>query len=229
MKGFARLLAVCSALLLFVPAANADWSDNFDSYALNSGLDGQGGWAGWEANPAYDAYVTDIQAYSAPHSAGITPTSDIVQEFDGLITGEWQMNAWHYIPTGSTGMQYYIMLNRYAPDSIAGANWSIQLEFDTDAGTVTDYYSSASTTMLYDQWVEIQIDILLDQNMCDTYYNGTYLGSWTWHDGTGANAIAAIDLFSDGGSTIYWDDLNLVQTAITLQHTTWGNIKTLMQ
>jgi hypothetical protein len=215
--------AACAALLILAPAALADWSENFDSYALGSGLDGQGNWECWEAGTGTDGYVTDDQNYSSPHSAAIISTTDIVQPF-AESGGTWTMEAWCYVPTGSTGDQYFIMLNQYYPDT---NNWSVQLQFASDEGNVIDYYSSSTTPIINDQWVKVELDIYLDLNSYDIYYNDTFLASNTWQSG-GSDAIAALDLFSDGGSTIYWDDLDLEQGG-ALQHTTWGNIKTIMQ
>lgn len=219
-------MTVCAALLLIVPAASADWSDNFDSYALGSGLHGQGGWEGWEGDPAWDAFVTDIQAYTAPHSLACIPTTDIVQEF-AETSGEWTMTGYMYIPTGSTGEQYFIMLNTY-DGSTSTFDWSIEVQFDSDAGTVTDNMASAITTIIYDAWVQIRVEINLDVNVYDLYYNEVFLSSFAWQS-TGVNEIAALDIFSNGGSTIYWDDFTLVVNPGALEQTTWGHIKTLMQ
>ncbi|MCD4702009.1 MAG: hypothetical protein K8S24_09165 [Candidatus Aegiribacteria sp.] len=222
MNNFHRFVTVCSALLIIASVASANWSDNFDSYAAGSGLHGQGGWAGWENDPQWDAYVVDSLSLSASNSAAIIPTSDIVQEFTE-ITGEWEMTAWCYIPTGSTGNQYFIMLNRY-PTS---PSWSVQITFDSDAGTLATQGGS-SAAIINDQWVEVKIEIFLDTNTKHLYYNDSFLESAAWQSG-GVNEIAALDLFSDGGSTIFWDDCELVQTAVTLEHTTWGHIKTVLQ
>ncbi|MEN8209594.1 MAG: hypothetical protein ABFR50_10135, partial [Candidatus Fermentibacteria bacterium] len=206
MNKITRLMTVCAALLLIVPAASADWEDNFDAYALNSGLNGQGGWAGWEGSAACDAFVTDTHAYSTPHSLASVPTTDIVQTFNET-TGDWIMTAYMYIPTGSTGKQYFIMLNTYWPNT---NDWSIQVELDADAATVTDTMASVLATMIYDAWVQIRVEIHLDVNVYDLYYNDVFLSSFAWQS-TGVNEIAALDIFSDGGSTIYWDDCTLVE------------------
>lgn len=223
MNKMTRLMTVCAALLLIVPAASADWSDNFDSYALGSGLIGQGGWAGWEASAAADAFVSNTQALSAPHSLESIPTTDIVQEFTET-SGDWIMTGYCYIPSGSTGKQYFIMLNMYG---VGIHNWSVQLEYDSDGGIVTDYYSSTVTSLINDTWVQVRAEIHLDINVYDLYYNDIFLASNAWQDGSGVNEIAALDIFSDGGSAIYWDDLTLVED-LALEHTTWGNIKTLL-
>lgn len=224
MNKMTRLMTVCAALLLIVPAASADWSDNFDSYALNSGLIGQGGWEGWEGSAAYDAFVTDIQAYSAPHSLASIPTTDIVQEFTET-SGDWIMTAYCYIPTGSTGKQYFIMLNTY-DGGTSTFDWSVQLEYDADGAIVTDYYSSSIAGMIFDSWVQVRVEIHLDINAYDIYYNEVFLASNAWQS-TGVNEIAALDIFSDGGSTIYWDDC-VLESGGALQHTTWGHIKTIL-
>ena len=222
MNKITRLMTVCAALLLIVPAASADWSDNFDAYTLGSGLIGQGGWDGWEGSAAADAFVTDVQAYTAPHSLASIPTTDIVQGFNET-SGDWIMTAYCYIPTGSTGKQYFIMLNSYWPNT---NDWSVQLEYDADGAIVTDYYSSAIASMIFDTWVQVRVEIHLDINAYDLYYNEVFLASNAWQS-TGVNEIAALDIFSDGGSTIYWDDCVLIEEQ-SLQHTTWGHSKTLL-
>jgi hypothetical protein len=175
---------------------------------------------GWEGDSAFTAYVTDVQSRSTPHSVDITPTSDIVQTFNES-SGEWQMSAWMYIPSASTGEQYFIMLNTYWPDP---NNWSVQVLFDSDAGVVEEYYTGTTTTLIQDQWVEISLDINLDTGLYDIYYNGAFLVTWVWHDGSGQNVIAALDLFSNGGSSIYWDDCDLSNVG-ALEQSTWGSIK----
>ncbi len=222
MRRFNSILVTISALLLIVPAVNADWSDNFDSYINGSSLHGQGGWLGWEGDSTFTAYVTDAQALSAPHSVEIIPTSDIVHTFNESA-GEWVMTASCYIPSASTGDQYFIMLNTYWPDP---NNWSVQILFDSDAGTVTETFSGTSTAMITDQWVELRLEIDLGTSLYDVYYNGVYLITWVWNDGSGQDVISALDLFSDGGSTIYWDDCSLVSVG-ALEQSTWGSIKTI--
>lgn len=224
MKYLYHILAVLMTLVLFVPAASANWEDDFDSYVLGSGLHGQGGWAGWDNKPVWDAYVTDIYAYSTPHSVEILPTSDIVQEFSETY-GLWIMTAWHYIPSGSTGKQYFILLNTYTPGG--PYFWSLQLLFDSDVGMVIVVEGVGATPIINDQWIEVQVWINLDVDTQRIYYNGDLLDEIGW-SGVGVVEIAALDLFSDGGSTIYWDDCSLYILG-ALQQTTWGHIKTTLQ
>ncbi|MCK4303645.1 MAG: hypothetical protein KAY24_05345 [Candidatus Eisenbacteria sp.] len=215
------LFAVFVALLLLVPAAGADWADDFDSYVLGSGLHGQGGWEGWEGDPTWDAYVTDVFSQSAPHSVDITPTSDIVQQFSET-SGQWAMTASNYIPSGSTGDQYFILLNTYG----AGIhNWSLDMLFDSSAGMVSTVEGPGTTPIINDQWVEVRVEINLDADTQDIYYNGILLDSLPWAGEGGVTEIAALDLYSNGGSSIYWDDCSLSAAPTPVESTTWGQIK----
>ena len=87
-------MSVIAVMFLLASVAVADWSDNFDSYAAGSGLNGQGNWFCWGNNPDFDAYVSTTQAKSAPNSVDITPTSDMVQQFD-IMSGEWIISGWN--------------------------------------------------------------------------------------------------------------------------------------
>jgi hypothetical protein len=220
MKKFFGMLAVCGFALALAPVAGADWSDNFDSYSVG-GLNGLGGWECWDANPAYNAYIVTSPNRSAPNSLQITPTTDITQQFSET-SGSWVITAWQYIPTGSTGNQYFILLNTYTTGG--PYDWSLQIEFNatTTQFTITDPGTYVGT-ILYNQWVEIKDEINLTTGMQSIYYNGTLCETIPWQL-TGVNELNAMDLFSDGGSNIYYDDISLV--AVTaLDQQTWAEIK----
>ena len=220
MKNLLHLFVAVATIMLFVPAVSA-WDDNFDSYVLGSGLHGQGNWEGWDNDPAFDAFVSDVQFSSSPHSVAIDPTSDIVQPFSEY-TGEWIMTSWHYIPTGSTGDQYWILCNTYP--TVYNEDWSLQLKFESASGNMIIMEGSMVVPIVYDQWIEVKVEINLGTDTQNIYYNGVFLESINWSSG-GAIAIGCLDLFSDGGSTIYWDDCS-PEPAGALEQTTWGQIKT---
>ncbi len=221
MKKFSGLTAAALAVFAFACPAGADWSDNFDSYSTG-GLMGQGGWETWESNPAANAYVVTTPHRSAPNSVQITPTTDLVHQFDEA-SGTWEIKAWQYIPTGAQGDQYFILLNTYTtggPDY----DWSLQMHFNctTTQFTIEDPGTFVGT-ILYNQWVEVKVVINLDGGMQSIYYNGTLCETIPWQL-TGVNELAALDLYSDGGDNIYYDDLSLVGMG-ALTPTTWGQIK----
>ena len=77
------------------------WSDNFESYALGSSLHGQGGWKGWDNDPAATAYVSDDQSQSTPQSADIKEATDLVHEYSGYTSGQYIYTAYVYVPSGN--------------------------------------------------------------------------------------------------------------------------------
>ncbi len=219
--GFSPLAALLP--LVLTTAVQADWSDNFDSYSPG-GLNGIGGWECWDGNPAYNAFVVTSPNRSAPHSVQITPTTDITQQFSET-SGTWTITAWQFIPTGSTGSQYFILLNTYTTGG--PYNWSLQLHFDSNAGVVSiDDPGSASASIVYNQWVEIKVVADLTVGMQNIYYNGSFMELIPWQL-TGVNELAAMDLFSDGGSNVYYDDISVTLTS-ALESRTWAEIKTLL-
>lgn len=197
------LISTALVALFLLPApALAQWSDNFDSYANGSALHGQGGWAGWNGDPNATAYVTNLRARSAPHSADIRPTSDIVQEFTGINSGIWIISGWCYVPSGITGQQYFILLNTYPAG--ANNNWSCQVLLDMTANTVSDSDNPNPTPLplIRDRWVEVRNEINFGTDVQTVFYDGALLHQESWTAGTqtgGALNLAALDLFSFGG------------------------------
>jgi hypothetical protein len=204
------LVFVAAALALCLPlvASAQDWCDNFDSYALGSGLHGQGGWHGWDGSVAADAYVSNLYARSVPHSAEIRPASDIVHEYVGITSGPWTYTAWQFIPSGSVGEQYFLLLNTY--NDFGPYNWSTQVRFGN--GLVISDPELNSLPLVTGQWVEIRVEIDLDTDLQTIFYNGTQLVQKSWTAGVsggGALNIACVDLFGNNASAIYYDDLCL--------------------
>lgn len=226
-----KLLLVCSILafmVLVLPGtASADWFENFDSYALGSGLHGQGGWHGWDGNPAYDAYVSDAFSHSAPHSAAIAGSTDIIQEYQNYVTGAWVFTAWQYIPSGFSGISYFILLNTY--NDFGPYNWSTQVWFDSASGLVGSDPEGNSLPLIMGQWVEIRIMINLDQDVQTFFYGGQQLYQKSWTEGMSGGGelnIGALDLYANGASSVYYDDLSLVpDLPSAVQTTTWGRVK----
>jgi uncharacterized repeat protein (TIGR01451 family) len=195
----------------------AGWYDNFDSYAPGSQMHGQGGWKGWFNNPAAGALVSDAYSHSDPNSVAVVGATDLVHEYAGYTADTWTYTAWQYIPGTYSGQTYFIMLNTYNDDNV-GLNWSTQVCFNSATDRLyddvaADCSSGASLSIVYDQWVEIRVEIDLDNDIQTLYYNGEmlYQDSWTDHvSGDGALNIGAVDLFANNASEIYYDDISLV-------------------
>lgn len=195
------------------------WIDHFDTYATGSQMHGQGGWQGWLNDPAAGALTTTLFDRTAPNSVEVSPTTDLVHPYSGYTSGVWTYTAHVYIPTGTTGDLYFILLNTYPPGG--NNSWSTQLCFDTSAGVLRDDTNAlcnagVTVPLILDQWVELRVVIDLGMDTQTVYYGGQQLYTgvpWTSHFGAGgATNIAAVDLFalpSSGPTPIYFDDLSL--------------------
>ena len=213
---------VITMTLLIASFAAADWSENFDSYAAGSGLSGQGGWFPWDNDPGGEAYITTDQARSGANSVDITPTSDIVQEFN-IMSGTPVISGWCFIPTGTTGDQFFILLTVYMG---ADSDWALQLKFACDDSQLIVTEGTAVVPIVYDQWVEVKVEIDLTADQQKIYYNGTLIDTIQWSPTSMIYQFDALDLFSDGGSSIYWDDLEVIgETQQALAPSTWASIK----
>ncbi len=193
-----------------------DWSDNFDTYATGSQMHGQGGWKGWFNDPAAGAFTSNAQARSAPNSVDILGASDLVHEYSGYTAGQWTYTAWQFVPDNTTGVSYFILLNSY-DDAGATNNWSVQVQFDSAQNLViNDGVSGGNLPLVKGQWVEIRVEIDLNANTQAFYYNNQqlYTGSWSEEvSGGGAVNIGAVDLFANNASSVFYDDLSLVNAS----------------
>ena len=195
----------------------AIWSENFDSYATGSQLHGQGGWKGWDNSPAAGALTSSTQARSSANSANILAASDLVHEYAGHTSGLWTYTAYQYIPAAFSGMSYFILLNSYVD---AGPyNWSVQVAFDTGTGTVFPDFGACMTgnpslPLILDAWVEIRLLIDLDNNTQKFFYGNQELYTCSWSEGAsggGVVNIAAVDLYANNATSIFYDDMSLVE------------------
>ncbi len=203
------------------------WEENFERYATNSSMHGQGGWKGWDNDPVGTAYVTDTPSLSPPHSVDIAGNSDLVHEFSGCDSGKWAFTAWSYVPGdfvsgGSDPFlgSFFIMLNTYADGGLhENSDWSVQMNFDSNDGMLKVYHGNGLNTVdvpyIPDEWVELQVVIDLDDDLTRICYNDECVAEYSWiggvlGDGGGALNIAAVDLFANQSTSVFWDDLSLV-------------------
>ena len=211
MKRLVTLVAM-AAMAGLPTISDANWWEDFDSYEAGSGLHGQGDWKGWGDDPTWDAFVTDEFAHSSPNSLDVVGDTDMVHEFEGYTSGLWTFTAWQYIPDSFQGSSYFILLNSYTDDASAN-NWSTQVRFDGDIGMAESEFEGDQLPLIFGEWVELRVDIDLDADVQTFYYGGEMLYSKSWTEGVsggGALNIGALDLFANGATSIYYDDLSLV-------------------
>ena len=216
LNDLAALLAVYGTTCTEPPL----WSENFDSYPPGSGLHGQGGWHGWDDDSTFDAFVSLTQSLSEPQSAEVAGNSDIVHEFSGASSGVWSFSTWQYIPADffSPGSDpfvgsYFVLLNTY--NDGGPYNWSVQMQFDSTDGMLKVYHGDGTNTINvpYDteRWVKIEAIVDLDSDWTQVYYDDNLISEYSWTggvlgDGGGALDIAAVDLFANGSTSIFYDD-----------------------
>ena len=198
-----------------VAPSGAFWADDFDSYATGQNMHGVGGWKGWQNNPGFTAFTSADQARSTPNSIAIVGNNDPVREFSGVTSGQWTLTTWQYIPSGMTGLSYFILLNTYV--DVGTNNWSTQVSFNSSTGVTNDGVSGGNIpALITNQWVEIRVEIDLDANTQTFYYNNQQLftGSWTNElSGGGVANIGAVNLFANSASVVYYDDMSLAGAA----------------
>ena len=154
--------------------------------------------------------MVDTQEHSVPHSVEIAGDSDLVHEYIGYTFGQWTYIAWQYIPSDFTGESAFILLCKY--EDGGEYIWSTQLRFNADNGVVHSDYDGSELPLILGRWVEIRVEIDLDADIQDIYYDGDLLISKSWKEGVTGGGIAnigAVDLFANFASPIYYDDISL--------------------
>ncbi len=191
----------------------AYFSEDFDSYANGSNIHGQGGWKGWGNDPSGGATVTNAFASSPANSINVAGDTDLIHEFD-LTSGAWVLSAKQYIPAGFSGESYFIALSQYV-DTCTGSPaclWAVQVNFS--GGTlINEGASGGSLPYVTGQWADIEVTFDLDADTQTFRYNGQvlYTGTWTNEQSGGSiAALGALDLFANGASSIYYDDIRIM-------------------
>ncbi|MGD8451281.1 MAG: hypothetical protein PVJ57_05630 [Phycisphaerae bacterium] len=192
------------------------WVETFDDYEDGTLLYNVGGWTGWDDSAAAAGTVSSVQAHSAPHAIAVNDTADAIHPFQGVQGGKWILTAWQYIPSGLSGMTYFVVNSHYQHGG--PYYWAVELHFDPATHQVTDSKRDADGTsplpIVYDQWVEIRIEADLDTSLgtIHEYYNDQLLFTGDWiTGGVGQLAIGNIDLYAPHSTVVYYDDISLVQ------------------
>jgi hypothetical protein len=196
-------------------------SENFDGYANGSQMHGQGGWRGWDNSPAAGAPVSQAQARSGAQSVEIDGAADLIHEFCTAGHGAWSYTAWQFIPSNFSANStdpyagsYFILLDSY--QDAGPYHWAVQMVADSNDGMMKVYYGQGVNTLPVpyetNRWVKIKAIIDLDDDWTRVYYDDALVAQYPWTGGVlgdsgGALDIGAVDLFANGSSPVYYDDL----------------------
>ena len=212
------VLVMASATL--VRAEPAVW-DTFDDYDGETGIIGQGGWEAWDLTGP-DATVAEDFGFSEPNALRLMPGTDVVQVLSGIASGRITARAMTFVPSEMAGNAYFILLNTYS--HLGGKNWSTQVTFNTAqvasaGGSDLARPATSQRATRTDEWVELRVEIDLDNGTQEIYYGGTLLDpSHPWH-ATGINEVQCIDLYSESADGFLYDDVGVFascETSITV-------------
>jgi hypothetical protein len=247
------------AAVLFATSASAQFSDGFEQSSgghpagsgagvvFTPGGTGTLGWRQWDGAAINDSLLHDnsgpITAHRGKQYMGTQLASDTIREWSTYTTGHWDLALWSYVPgpaspTPMQDSQWLVLLNAY--NDFGPYEWATQLNYDPLLGQVTvdNGYGLTScapqwgvgTTLTFDTWKETVVDVDLDLDTAQVYYDGAPLGEpFAWSQGPFGNnggaglpcpppvgpskAIGCIDLYANSTvltpSFIYWDDISI--------------------
>jgi len=181
--------------------------DDFDSYKAGEhlGTESNGLWTTWTnaTGSPEDTYVTDQFSFSPDNciqlvSGGVT---DVILPLGNENSGSWTLSYMMYVEEGYGA--YFNLLHYF---SAAASNWAVQVYFNASGDGSLVVGSGASldpgTAFVYPtgSWFEIKVDIDVDGDVAELYFDDTSIYSWTWSEGsTGlSNTIAALNLYPNG-------------------------------
>jgi hypothetical protein len=207
--------------LFAVSVANAQFSDDMESYALGPVY--AGAWSNWSASAAAtteSAIATNYRASSGTQSMYIGSDGggqDAVLDLGNKTTGVWTVDYKLYIPTDSTG--FYGFLEVPGLNVAAATDFAISVYFNVDGlangtASITDDAGTEIGTFTYtnDAWFDVSHVINVDTDTIIMSVNGAEVYSGAFY---GANKLNSIDFWSiDAANTYYIDDVSMTAGAV---------------
>jgi len=212
--------------LACVGLVKGQWEDDFETYVPGASLHGLGGWQGWDNNPLLSGMATAPQAFHGLQSVEVSGPVNMVRRFTGVTSGRWQLRTTQFVPSDYVAGgpppnvgTYFALLNTY--EDGGPYNWSVQFRFDSTDGQIhCDCGSGTSVLRPYvtDRWVPIEVVIDLNLDAAEVFYDGRLLGNYPWTggilgEGGGALNVAAVQLYANGSSSVFYDYASLLPVA----------------
>jgi hypothetical protein len=121
------------------------------------------------------------------------------------------LSSYQIMPVGDP---YFILLSDYTDGAGDDNLWAVQLRFDIDLGVVESEFDNKTLPLVTDEWVEIRIEIDLNNDFMKMYYNDELLHQKEWsagpeNTGNGIVNLSAVNLYSDTSTSVYFDDFVL--------------------
>jgi hypothetical protein len=208
-----RLISVPILGAALAITASAQINEGFESLP-DGPLVGQGApnWSIWYSGGA-DGTVISTNAHGGSKSLSLQPGTDVVRQ-PVINSGSWTCSVWTFVPSTSAGDGFFIMLNQYG--DAATDNWSVTIRLNAVDGVVESWFDLATLPIITDRWVELRVEINLDDDRYSQFYDGVALTQdlvWTQNvSGNGLPQIRCIDVYSSTTDGMLWDDLVLEES-----------------
>jgi hypothetical protein len=117
---------------------------------------------------------------------------------------------------------HFLLLNTYADGG--SYHWSVDMQVRSDTGAIHVYQGDGVATVEVpfevDHWKRILAIIDLDEDWTRVYYDDALVAEYPWTggilgEGGGALDIAAVDLWANQSTPVYYDDVSLGLVAHT--------------
>mgnify|MGYP001300269078 CR=1 FL=1 len=201
------LLTIACFLISSLCWGQTNIYDDFDSYKAGEflGTESNGLWTTWanSGGTAEDTYVTEELSFSPDNCIQLVSggTTDVILPLGDENSGSWTLSYMMYIEEGHGA--YFNLLHYF---SAAASNWAVQVYFNASGAGSLVVGSGASldpgTTFVHPtgSWFEIKVNIDVDGDVAEMYFDDVSIYSWTWSEGsTGVSStIAALNLYPNG-------------------------------
>ncbi len=110
---------------------------------------------------------------------------DTVLPVSDVESGRWTFRCMTFVPNGAVGDGAVILLNTYDDALTPLISWySAQIRFRAGSNLITADFGAGSTSMVKGQWVELRVEIDLDTDRANYFYNGVqFVTNRHWSDG----------------------------------------------
>lgn len=190
------------------------FSENFDVLTADQYVSDQQPllWP-WTGAAAEKAYVRNTQSHTASNSMEIVNDNDMLYDFLGKTSGEYNVNFWMYVDTGA----YFNIEHAF------GTSWAFSFYFkpggtcDLKEGGTTHTFNYTLKT-----WMQIELNINLEVDSATATVDGTTIASWLFSNeetaAGGVNQLDVIDFYGlhDGTTGVPWsgyyvDDFEFIE------------------
>ncbi len=205
-------------ILTFGDASPSFFFDDFDSYTAGEQLACQNpeAWTTWSNAPCSDedAWVSDDVSFSGSNSVKVINDVDLVKVLDNHTEGVFDISFKLYIPSGN-----YAYFNSLQSFNGSNSEWGFEGYFPPGgtANISAGGANAATYSFSYDTWLDIRLQVDLNSNWAEYYYNNNLIHGWQWSLGaTGSgnlNQLGGIDFYgwteSGGTALFYFDDFRI--------------------